>query len=211
MQNLLSTTLHTLKYHTRYSGANVIHSENVAEHSFFVTILADLIALDVEHIHKDKNINRLKVIQMALYHDTEEAYTGDLITPVKNRSTDLKREWDKLSSLMMSEGLNQDFIGQKHISNYIINVHHSYESGKKDILENQIVKFADGAQSIVYILRELGYGNRHIVPILENVLSAMKERFCGNEILKKYMIEIEKFVYSVQDGKLPVNAVQIQA
>ena len=209
MENLLSTTLHTLTHHTRYSGANVIHLENVAEHSYFVTLLADLIAHDIEVVKKKVGLDRLKILRMALYHDTEEAYTGDLITPVKNRSPDLKREWDKLSTLMMHEGLLLDFPGQEHISKYIIGIHEEYETYKHSGLENQIVKFADGAQSIVYLLREIGCGNRHVYPILQNVLKAMSKRFQDHEHLGEKMEQLAKFSGEmVHTGMPPVSAIQ---
>lgn len=210
MENIISTTLHTLVYHTRYSGAHVIHKENVAEHSYYVTLLADLIAHDLEQKMNDgTKLNRLKILQMALYHDTEEAYTGDLITPVKNKSPELKREWDKLSSLMMKEGLLHDFPGQQHIVKYIVSIHHMYETNKTTLLENQIVKFADGLQSIVYLLREIGFGNRHVTSILQNVVSSMKCLFEHNEYLKGYMNEMEMLVQkTLTTGEVAVSAIQ---
>ena len=208
MQNIISMTLHTLVHHMRYSGAHVIHKENVAEHSYFVTLLADLIAQDIEIKHSI-SIDRLKILRMALYHDTEEAYTGDLITPVKNKSPELKREWDKLSTLMMFEGLQHDFPGQEHIRQYIMNIHESYEKNKFTILENQIVKFADGLQSIVYLFREIGFGNRHIVSILHNVISTMHKRFDNNEYLGEFMRELDIITDKTLKGSLPeVNAMQ---
>lgn len=210
MENIISTTLHTLVYHTRYSGAHVIHKENVAEHSYYVTLLADLIAHDLEQKMNDRTkLNRLKILQMALYHDTEEAYTGDLITPVKNKSPELKREWDKLSSLMMKEGLHHDFPGQQHIVKYIVSIHHMYETNKTTLLENQIVKFADGLQSVVYLLREIGFGNRHVTSILQNVVSSMKRLFEHNEYLKGYMNEMEMLVQkTLTTGEVAVSAIQ---
>ena len=193
MKNFISTTLHTLVYHTRYSGAHVINKENVAEHSYFVTLLADLIAEDIEKTKKVE-VDRLMILRMALYHDTEEAYTGDLITPVKNRSHDLKKEWDKLSSLMMQEGLQHDFKGQVHIKNYIMSVHTTYETYKHEKLENQIVKFSDGLQSVIYLLREIGFGNRHVNSILQNVIETMVSRFGKHELLGKYVTDLEKIV-----------------
>jgi len=210
MENIISTTLHTLVYHTRYSGAHVIHKENVAEHSYYVTLLADIIAHDIENkFTLTKPLNRLKIMQMALYHDTEEAYTGDLITPVKNKSPELKREWDKLSSIMMKEGLIHDFPGQHHIVKYIVHIHHVYEEGKYSALENQIVKFADGLQSVVYLLREIGFGNKHIVSILHNVMHGMKKLYGEHEYLKQYMVQLEGLVQkTLTTGSVSVSAIQ---
>lgn len=209
MENILSTTLHTLVYHTRYSGAHVIHKENVAEHSYYVTLLADLIAHDLEHRLTNIKLDRLKILRMAMYHDTEEAYTGDLITPVKNKSPELKREWDKLSSLMMKEGLVHDFPEQQHIVKYIVSIHHTYEKNKTTQLENQVVKFADGLQSIVYLLREIGFGNRHVITILHNVVAGMKCLFGDNVYLKPYIKELISIVHNtLLTGEVAVSAIQ---
>lgn len=210
MENIISTTLHTLVYHTRYSGAHVIHKENVAEHSYYVTLLADILAHDIENTFDlEKPLNRLKIMQMALYHDTEEAYTGDLITPVKNKSPELKKEWDKLSSIMMKEGLLHDFPGQHHIVKYIVHIHHVYEEGKYSALENQIVKFADGLQSVVYLLREIGFGNKHIVSILHNVMKGMTNMFGDHAYLKQYMVQLRQLVdKTLTTGAVSVSAVQ---
>ena len=193
IKNLINTTLHSMTEHMRYSGAHVINKENVAEHSYYVTLLADMIAEDILQKNPTISINKLKVLQMALYHDTEEAFTGDLITPVKNKSKELKKEWDKLSFQMMREGLEQDFPEQQHIYKYIISIHEEYEKYKYEDLENQIVKFADGLQSIIYLLREKAYGNTHVLPILTNVISSLQKIFAHNTIFSYYLSSLEEF------------------
>ena len=177
----------------RYSGAHVIHKENVAEHSYFVSLIADIIAQDIQTKH-GITIDKLKVLQMALYHDTEEAYTGDLITPVKNKSESLKIEWDKMCSVMMHEGLTHDFPEQSHISNHILAIHTMYENGKNTVLENQIVKFADGLQSLIYLLRETGFGNRHVLPIMQNIIKSLDERFSNHQYLSYYIHQVKSVV-----------------
>lgn len=193
MQNLVESSLHRLGTQMRYSGARVVQRENVAEHSFYVALLADLLAHDIE-TSNGVNIDRHSVLQMALYHDAEEAFTGDLITPVKNKSPNLRKEWDKLSEQMLKEGLTLDFPGHAHLTNYVLSVHSHYEEGKDTKLENQVVKFADGLQSIIYLLREVGFGNRHVLPILENVMESMSKRFSSHAILGNYMLDLTQVV-----------------
>jgi 5'-deoxynucleotidase YfbR-like HD superfamily hydrolase len=58
----------------RYAGNKVLNKENLAEHSYYVAVLADNIAEDI--IHKFRiDIDRYKVIKYALYHDIEEIFT----------------------------------------------------------------------------------------------------------------------------------------
>jgi putative hydrolase of HD superfamily len=48
-----------------------LSNESIADHSFRVAIIATLLA------ERTKNINREKVIKMAIFHDVAEARTGD--------------------------------------------------------------------------------------------------------------------------------------
>jgi 5'-deoxynucleotidase YfbR-like HD superfamily hydrolase len=58
----------------RYSGTKVLNKENLAEHSYYVSVLADSLAEDIEHKF-DIVIDRYKVLKYALYHDIEEIFT----------------------------------------------------------------------------------------------------------------------------------------
>lgn len=211
ISKVISSTIHTMVYHMRYSGAHVVHKENVAEHSYFVTLIADWLAEDLQQKHS-LSLDRLAILHMAMYHDTEEAYTGDLITPVKNKSPELKKEWDKMCELMMTEGLTHDFPLQPHITNHILRIHKKYESEKYTGIENQIVKFSDGVQSIVYLLREVGFGNKHVFPILENMMKSICLRFSEHTLLGDYVTDLQNIVHDTiyEDNSLCLkpNAIQ---
>ena len=79
----------------RYSGTKVLNKENLAEHSYYVSVLADGIAEDIEQKF-DISIDRYKVLKYALYHDIEEIFTGDLVTPVKYKSQDLRIKFEEV-------------------------------------------------------------------------------------------------------------------
>ena len=183
--------------HMRYAGAHVIRKENVAEHSYYVTIMADLLAEDIEEHYENISINRLNILRMALYHDAEEAYTGDMITPVKNKSSQLKQAWETLCVQMTKEGLAIDFPGHKHIQKYILHVHEDYEEHKYSKLENLIVKFADMAQSVVYLLREVQFGNTHVIPILMNVVRDVERKFKNVKPLNTYAKTLSIYAESI--------------
>jgi 5'-deoxynucleotidase YfbR-like HD superfamily hydrolase len=79
----------------RYSGTKVLNKENLAEHSYYVSVLADSIAEDIEYKH-EINIDRYKVLKYALYHDIEEIFTGDIVTPLKYKSQDLRVKFEEV-------------------------------------------------------------------------------------------------------------------
>lgn len=78
------------------SGLQPEQVESVADHSFFVGLMALLLA-----DHEDESMDKFKVIQMALIHDLAESVIGD-ITPADDISLQEKfdRELAALESVL---------------------------------------------------------------------------------------------------------------
>lgn len=75
---------------TRFSSLPVLNRESVAEHSFFVSLLALLMALDLRE-RKGEDIPLGPLLARATVHDLDEALTGDFIRPFKYSSDALRR------------------------------------------------------------------------------------------------------------------------
>ncbi len=71
-----------LKHIKRWGLMRNTIEENVAEHSFNVSIIAHALCIIGNKVYK-KNYNEAEVVLAAMYHETGEAITGDLPTPVK--------------------------------------------------------------------------------------------------------------------------------
>jgi putative hydrolases of HD superfamily len=145
----------------RYSGTKILNKENLAEHTYYVSVLADSIAEDLE-FRFDVNIDRYKVLKYALYHDIEEIFTGDIVTPVKYKSKALKMKFEEVGNLILKEELKNHFQGNLHIAEMILDTHKEYEEKKETSLENMIVKFADILQALSYTISELNLGNTYL-------------------------------------------------
>jgi len=74
--------LSRMKYIKRWSLMRSVIEENIMEHTFMVTTVAHALALIRKEIYK-KDVDLLKVITYAQYHETGEVITGDLPTPIK--------------------------------------------------------------------------------------------------------------------------------
>lgn len=177
----------------RYSGTKVLNKENLAEHSYYVSVLSDSIAEDIEHRYTI-TIDRYKVLKYALYHDIEEIFTGDIISPVKYKSNDLRMKLEKVWNLILTEQVEEHFEWNPHIARMILQTHKDYEEKKYTDIENMIVKFADTLQAISYTISELHLGNTYLKWITHNAIEILKNTFWENKYFSLYVGEIEKFV-----------------
>lgn len=77
--------LYRLQHIERWSLMRNTDSENVAEHSFHVALLAHALGTISREIFK-RDVDPNALIAYALFHDATEAFTGDIPTPVKHHN-----------------------------------------------------------------------------------------------------------------------------
>lgn len=176
----------------RYSLTRVWQRESLAEHSFYVAFLADMIAEDIIHKHPNIKINREKILRFWLIHDFDETVTWDMTTPTKYRSPILRAELEKVGKEMLNETLDEDFVWNLHIKEKIISMVDEYEKNKFDVLENSIVKFADMLQCLSYSLIEYKSWNSFFEDIIKSAYDGLIEKFSDHDILGAYCNDIKK-------------------
>ena len=127
----------------RYNNTPKIISENVAEHSFFVTfyvmILGDLI----------ENLNIEKALELALIHDIEESISGDIPHNIKQKYPFLNKSLEDMNLLIASEIFENN---NKYVSLW-------KEERAGITLESKLVLFADILSGYLYTRNELAMGN----------------------------------------------------
>ncbi|TYQ16539.1 UNVERIFIED_CONTAM: 5'-deoxynucleotidase [Acetivibrio alkalicellulosi] len=74
--------LSRLKYINRWSLMKNTDTENIAEHSLQVAMIAHLLAV-IKNKYFNGTINADRCAVLSLYHDANETITGDLPTPIK--------------------------------------------------------------------------------------------------------------------------------
>ena len=90
--------LSRLRLISRWSLMRNTHPENDAEHSLQVAMIAHGIAvLGRNRYHRD--VDPEHVLSLAVYHDATEVMTGDLPTPVKYHSDELRDAYKRLETL----------------------------------------------------------------------------------------------------------------
>lgn len=87
--------LYRMKYISRWSLMRNTRTENLAEHSFHVSVLAHALAVISRDVF-GSDINPDRAASAALYHDMPEILTGDLPTPIKYYGADIKSAYRKI-------------------------------------------------------------------------------------------------------------------
>lgn len=107
--------LSRMKYINRWGLMRNTQPENIAEHSLDVAVIAHALALlRVRRFGVPCDAERAAVL--GLFHDTTEIITGDLPTPVKYHSPEIRRAYGEVESLaaerllsMLPEDLRGDY------------------------------------------------------------------------------------------------------
>lgn len=107
--------LYRMKFINRWGLMKNSRAENISEHSLDTSFIAHALAL-IGNKYFDKSYSPEKIALAALFHDCTEIITGDLPTPVKYHSSDIKNAYkeieqeaaERLLSLLPSE-LQEDY------------------------------------------------------------------------------------------------------
>lgn len=131
-------------------GAN---DESIAEHSFMVCVIAYTLAQEL-------NADAAKVLLMALFHDFEEARTGDVY-----RLADLYTKVDKKKA-------SRDAFSNLRNSAKITGLQQEYDN--RQTLEAKIVKDSDSLALCLELKQLIEKGNSNANEWLESNLKALK-------------------------------------
>ena len=158
--------LSRLKLITRWSLMRNTSPENDAEHSLQVAMIAHLLSV-IGRKRYHRSVDPEHVVCLAVYHDATEVMTGDLPTPVKYHSRELKEAYARLESLsadrllaLLPEELQEDF--QPYLRQ-----HSGYE--------RDIVKAADRLAAYIKCLEEQRAGNHEFDYAADNIRASLEE------------------------------------
>ena len=152
--------LSRLKLIRRWSLMRNTQPENDAEHSLQVAMIAHAIAVMARDRY-GREVNPEHVLALAVYHDATEVMTGDLPTPVKYYSGELRgayRHLEDLSADRLLSLLPEDM--QPSFAPCL-----KQESGD----ERDIVRAADKISAYIKCLEEQRAGNREFDYAADNI------------------------------------------
>lgn len=155
MESHLLANLYRLRYIERWSLMRNVMKENVAEHSFHVSLLTHCLCSIANEIF-DKNINTEKAVTLSLFHDVTEVFTGDIPTPVKHHNKDILKNFRDIESLAAERLVNQ-------APDELKSVYHNLIYDKHDPDLSPFIKAADLLDAYLKCTSELSAGNREFV------------------------------------------------
>lgn len=152
----------------RYHATPLHQNETVAEHSFYVAMIARAICGVLAE--KGIKVKTQEVLEKALVHDIEEMFSGDIIQPFKYSDSTLKELIDQLNV----KSIEKAFEGlPPHLATHLKNLWQDYHA--EAALEDKIVKISDRLSLIAYCLEQIRLGNRFMVEILDNGMKILSQ------------------------------------
>lgn len=156
--------LSRLKLIRRWSLMRNTQPENDAEHSLQVAMIAHAIAL-IGRQRYGRKADPERVLTLAVYHDATEVMTGDLPTPVKYHSEELRGAYRGLEDLSARRLLS--LLPEEMAAAYepLLRPEKGYE--------RDVVKAADKISAYIKCLEEQRAGNREFDYAAENIRRAL--------------------------------------
>ena len=140
-----------MKYISRWSLMRNAFPENIQEHSHMVAVIAHALGIIRRDIfHEDCNPEECAAV--ALYHDSSEILTGDLPTPIKYHSAEIKSAYKEVEHLAC----------QKLLDTLPDEIRGSFEpmlGGEAEERLHDIVKAADKLSAYIKCIEERRAGN----------------------------------------------------
>ena len=143
-----------MKYIERWALMRNTQKENLSEHSLETAFIAHALAV-IKNRRLGGNVNAERVALIAMFHDTTEILTGDLPTPIKYYSDDIRNVYKKIETVagtqlteLLPEDLREDFVD-------------IYNCNDEEI--NKIIKAADKISALIKCVCEKNAGNNEFL------------------------------------------------
>lgn len=159
--------LSRMKYINRWGLMRNTISENIAEHSLDVAIIAHGLAT-IGNVYFGKNINSDRVAVLAMFHDATEIITGDLPTPIKYFAPEIKNAYKDVEA----------FAGKQLLSTMPKEMENKYndillpDSEERELWK--YVKAADKISALIKCVEEIAMGNMDFIQAKKSTESAVK-------------------------------------
>lgn len=168
MKNGFFAMISRMKYINRWALMRNEHSENLAEHSFEVAVIAHALTV-IGNKRLGKNLDSERAAFLGLYHDAPETLTGDLPTPVKYYNDEVREAYRTIEEIAcdsLVDMLPDDF---RDIFTP------AFRPDKNDTELFRYVKAADKISALIKCLEEKKAGNSEFTFAAQGALKAIEK------------------------------------
>lgn len=157
-----------MKYINRWALMRNTASENISQHSNDVAAIAHALAL-IKNVRFGGKLNAERAAFLGLYHDMPEIITGDMPTPVKYHSEEMRSEFLKVEELACDKllGMLPDDLREYYRS--------AFFKQEEDEYLWRIVKAADKISALIKCIEEKNAGNREFERAFQSTEDSIKK------------------------------------
>ena len=160
-----------MKYIDRWALMRNICKENISEHSNDVASIAHVLAV-IGNVRLGKKLNADRAAVLGLYHDMPEIITGDMPTPVKYHSTQIRKEFAEIENEACETLLSM-------LPGDIADIYRDFFfENEDDAPLHLIVKAADKISALIKCIEEKKAGNGEFDSAFESTEKAIKALHC---------------------------------
>ena len=159
--------LSRMRYISRWSLMRNAIDENIQEHSHMVAVLAHALGVirrDVFGVDCDPE----EYAAVALYHDSSEILTGDLPTPIKYHSAEIRDAYKKVEELACEKLLDT-------LPDALRGAFGDVMTGEKAARCHDLVKAADKLSAYIKCIEERKAGNNEFLSAEKQTRAALEQ------------------------------------
>ena len=157
-----------MKYINRWALMRNTATENISQHSNDVAAIAHALAV-IKNLRFGGKLNAERAAFLGLYHDMPEIITGDMPTPVKYYSEEMRNEFLKVEEMAC----------EKLLSMLPEDMKAYYKSAffpeEEDEYLWKIVKAADKLSALIKCIEEKNAGNREFEKAFQSTEKAIRD------------------------------------
>ncbi len=157
-----------MKYINRWALMRNTQTENISEHSNDVAVLSHALCV-IGNTRLGKNLNSERAAFLGLYHDMTEIITGDMPTPVKYHSEEMRKAYSVV----------ENTAGEKLLSMLPEDMRGTYRAAffkeEEDAYLWKIVKAADKISALIKCIEEMKAGNKEFEKALQSTEKSLRE------------------------------------
>ena len=171
-----------MKYINRWGLMRNTITENISEHSLETAFSAHLLAL-YRNVRFGGNVDPERTALLAMYHDVTEIITGDLPTPIKYYSEEIRSEYDRVEEIA-----KEKIIG--YLPDDLKEYYRPLLGKTEDEAELwQLVKAADKLSALIKCIEERHMGNMDFSEAEKSTLRAVQEMGLpeAEEFMKEFL------------------------